>query len=312
MKPFPLIVGCGRSGTTLVRSMCSAHSRLAIPYESHFIVPLGRPLARARYETGNVLDLEVFLTALFGQLGYQQWGLPPAEVRQYLQDRRPSGYPEGIRCVFELYARREGKERYGDKTPDYVTDITMLAELFPEARFIHVIRDGRDVASSWLDTEWQWGPQDAEEAALYWRYGVRKGRKAGEKLGPQRYLELCYEDLVAKPQEVLQGLCGFIDLEFEEHMLRYHEHAESVLGTMPRPRYHQRIRLPPTPGLRDWRRDMQEDDVRTFEGLAGELLAELGYETRWSAGASRRRAPAVSSRQPGQPGQPVTGTTTSR
>lgn len=273
MESFPFIVGCGRSGTTLIRAMLDSHPMLAVPPESHFIPSLAR--RRAAYlRGGDILDAERFVSDLRRHPRFRRWSLPPEDVLKALAESSPTNIADAIRIVFHLYAARQGKSRYGDKTPRYVLKIGSLAELFPEARFIHIIRDGRDVALSLLDI----GGGRVEDAALYWRRHVVRGRTAGTRLGPDRYREVRYEDLVADPESRLRSLCEFLDLRFEDSMLRYFERASDLLPGMGDPRLHQRLRLPPTSGLRDWQRQMSADDSALFDVLAGDLLTELGYE----------------------------------
>jgi hypothetical protein len=278
MTVFPFVVGCGRSGTTLLRSLLDAHRELAIPYESRFVATLGDPSLGARYQNREGFAVDRFIADLSSQPPLRNWGLTEAEIRDWLHEQRPADYANAVRCLFALYAQRQGKARYGDKTANYVRDMLLLAELFPEARFVHVIRDGRDVALSWLDTGWHFGPRSPEEAALYWRYHVQRGRTSGSSL-PGRYREIHYEQLVEDPVTSLTQLCEFLDLSFDPEMLNSFQRADELLEGMPSPDQHRRLRLPPTPGLRNWHHDMTSEGQRVFEEIAGALLRELGYES---------------------------------
>ena len=273
--PFVFIVGYGRSGTTLLRAMLDAHPLVAIPDESHFVVPM--LYHRRRYERDG-FDRERFLGDLLRHYGFRGWGLPADHVRAAFREDPPGDVPAGIRRAFAAYAAREGKQRYGDKTPIHVLHVPLLAAGFPEARFVHVVRDGRDVASSYL--EQSFGPRNVVEAALRWKRAVRRGRRAGAVVGPARYLEVRYEALVAEPEAALRRVCDLVDLAFDQAMLRYHE-ASRVASERP---HYRNVARPPTPGLRDWRREMTPADVAAFEAVAGRLLEELGY---------RRGAPRV-------------------
>ena len=93
----------------------------------------------------------------------------------------------------------------------------MLAEQFPEARFIHLVRDGRDVMLSLRDQPF--APSSFTGVAEYWAGRVERARQAGERLGPGRYRELRYEDLVADPERELGRLCEFVELEYRPEML---------------------------------------------------------------------------------------------
>jgi len=270
LEVFPFFVGAGRSGTTLLRAMFDSHPDLAVPGESGFIVRLARE--RKRYENDNGFDVGAFTDDFVTHLRFRQWDLSKDEVREALS-AGVSGYSECIRRLYHFFAAREGKPRYGDKTPTYVLHLPLLADLFPESRFVHLIRDGRDVALSHLDIE-GWGPRSFDEAAVQWRRHVRQGIVDGARLGPDRYREVHYEDLIEDPESTLRELCAFVALPFDAAMLRYFERAGKVAKGAP---HFQNIHRPPTKGLRDWRREMRFEDVARFEALAGDLLNSLGY-----------------------------------
>lgn len=273
---FPFIVGRGRSGTTLVRAMLTSHPDMAIPYESHF--PVTMSLAGSRYEDGDTLDTVRFLSDLFAHWAFRRWELPPEEVTAAFRSEDPEELPDAIRLVYRTYAEHHGKSRFGEKTPGFVLHIPLLAHVFPESRFVHVIRDGRDVALSYL--QGGWGPKDLQEAAIYWKRFVERGRRDGLELGPDRYLEIRYEDLVADPEGQVRTVCDFIDLDFDDAMLHYFEQTDVVPGNLRLhlERGHQNLRKPPTQGMRDWRKEMSPEGAALFQALAGDLLDQLGYD----------------------------------
>ena len=272
--PFPFIVARGRSGTTLLRAMFDAHPEMAIPDESHFIVQFARH--RARYREGAGFDIERYQQDLLDHWAFRRWGLPETAVREALAAHPPADLAAAIRTTFGAYARARGKVRSGDKTPINVLHIDLLADLFREAVFIHVIRDGRDVALSYLSTDF--GAKTLGQSAIQWDRFVRAGRSAGGVLGDDRYREVRYEELIREPRKVLEELCSFVGLGFDERMLRYHERADELVPTLGHTDHHQNLYKPPTVGLRDWRLEMSTADVAVFQSIAGELLDELGYE----------------------------------
>lgn len=282
---FPFIVGRGRSGTTLLRAMFDSHSEMAIPRESHFVLNMG--MERQRYQRTDKFDLDLFLRDLLQHFGFVRWQLPAEVVTAAFRASPPASFPEAIRRVFASYAGFHGKSRYGDKTPGYVMSMRLLADLFPESRFIHVIRDGRDVALSYM--EGGWGPRTLAGNAVYWRRFVRRGRKEGARLGAARYCEVRYESLLDDPEEELRRLSRFVDLEFNEAMLQYFERSRALLVTPRLLKTHGALQLPPTKGLRDWRQEMPKEDVTLFEALAGNLLSELGYERTTPSVPARTR-----------------------
>jgi len=275
VSSFPFVVGCGRSGTTLLRAVLDSHSQLAIPGESHFLTPMLDD--RARYERDGEFEQNLFLADLGESERFLLWGLSAEEVRDALAESNSLDLPQAIRVLYAVYATCQGKPRYGDKTPNHVLRIPLFAGVFPEARFVHVIRDGRDVALSLINLS-EWGPKDVGTAALRWRQFVEAGRRGATQIDPGRYLEIRYEELLTTPDEALLRLCGFVDLPFEKTMLRYYERADSLLRTVSVPHSHASLRLPLTRGLRDWRTQMTDDDQAIFDSVAGDLLGELGYE----------------------------------
>jgi hypothetical protein len=107
---------------------------------------------------------------------------------------------------------------------------------------------------------------------------VNAGREAGRDLGPDRYIESRFEELIDDTEGAVRRICAFIDLPYDPAMLTYYERAGDIVSTTAVPERHQDIFLPPTKGLRDWRRELSSDQVARFEALAGDLLQDLGYE----------------------------------
>jgi O-antigen/teichoic acid export membrane protein len=271
---FPIFVGRGRSGTTLFRAIFDSHPRLTIPPESPFLVSLAR--RRRYFGLGPNFNRDRFVAELIGNHRFHLWELDADEVRAAIDAASPGTYSEAIRALYSLYAAREGKSLYGDKSPRTTGAIALMADLFPEARFIHIVRDGRDVALSHLDVSF--GADSVVQAALDWSREVGGCRRAGLKLGPSRYREVRYEDLVDRPEDTVRDLCDFIGIEFDEEMLRYNERADTLIKTTPTPGDHAGLHAPPTKGMRNWRDQMDPEAVTTFEMFAGGLLGDLGYE----------------------------------
>jgi hypothetical protein len=273
VAPFPFIVGRGRSGTTLLRAMFDSHPDVAIPPESHFVV--GLSLSNDLYLSDGFAS-DVFLRKLLAREHFRRWELPTEDVRAAFDDG-VDGYADAIRRVYSIYAAQHGKRRYGDKTPSHVLHVSYLAQMFPEGRFIHVIRDGRNGALSYVKE--RFGPKTVGEAAIWWKRAVVSGRNAGRRLGEGRYREIRYETLVESPEATLRDLSEFIDVSFDEAMLRYFDRADEILaGPAIDPSAHQNLYRAPTANIRDWRQEMSRSDVALFEAIAGDLLSELGYE----------------------------------
>ena len=284
-----ILLGVRRSGTTLLRVMLDRNAELAVPDESYFVPQL------ARRHRGAV-DLVAFVDDLRRLPTLVEWELSPDDIAQRLRPGMTTG--EAIAAVFEAYANGRGKARWGDKTPLYMQYLPLLERLFPDARFVHLVRDGRDAALSFLAvpagimTE-GWGyPRDAAGFACQWASEVRDARALGERVGR------------ALPRAPLRGSSSPIPRPsssacapsrvsaYDEAMLGYVGQTDSA-----RKRHQQRLNEPPRAGVRDWRTEMPASDRAAFEEVAGDLLAELGYQV-----AARGTRPSAARRLPCEDG----------
>ncbi|MBU1231082.1 MAG: sulfotransferase [Proteobacteria bacterium] len=285
--PMPVIVGSPRSGTTLLRFILDAHPDLAIPPETGFLA-LSQEAAAAR-------DPRRFCRALTNfpeeATAWADFGLDAQVFLARLQGLQPFSVTAGFRLFYRMYAERFGKERWGDKTPLYGRHLRRIQALFPEARFLHVIRDGRDASLS-LRQCWFSPGDDMRVLAQFWRKNILETREEAKGVG--HYLEVRFEELLLDTEAVVRRVCLFLDLPFDASMLRYHQRTPerlrehlgryradgSELVSLAQRRNQQiRVTMPPDPsraGL--WRSTMQAEERVVFEGVAGDLLRSLGYE----------------------------------
>ena len=265
-----ILLGVSRSGTTLLRVILDRSAGLAIPDESFFV-----PLLARRH--GREIDASAFLEDVARVPTIREWGLSPDDVASRVRSGMATG--EAIAAVFGAYAERAGKPRWGDKTPMYMRHLSLLAQLFPDAQYVHLVRDGRDAALSFLEmpegtfTRTWAHPTTPAQFACLWRKEVEGARALGRDVGPQRYREVRYEELVADPTSVVGGLCTWADIPYEAAMLDY----TTAVDVSAKP-HQQRLLRPPTAGVRSWRTEMSPADVAAFESVAGDLLGALGYE----------------------------------
>lgn len=294
-NPFVFVVGAPRSSTTLVQRLLDAHPLLAVINETRWIAEW--------FEAGVGMGSDGSVTTehlelLTGSSGFVKLELPEAFVREMVSTAAGMDYATLVSTIFDEYGRVRGKELVGDKTPRYVLHIDVLHSLFPAARFVHVIRDGREVALS--VEQWNakrgargpgyiegWGDDPVTTTALWWGQHVRRGREAGGRIGQSTYHELRYEHLTTDPEGACRDLCTFLGLDFDEAMLRFNEGRERTDGK----RSAKSSWLSPTPGLRDWTTAMDPADIEAFEAAEGSLLDVLGYPRAAphpSAGSIRR------------------------
>jgi hypothetical protein len=279
--PMPFfVVGAQRSGTTMLRLMLNAHPRLCVPFESRFIPDLARRAA----EFGDLRE-EAALRRLFAAIAADPFVakgalLPDAEAVVAAVQRRASqsglapGVAGVIDAMFGHLAALAGKARWGDKTPSYVTEMGTLWQLFPGCRFVHLVRDGRDVALSLAGLSW--GSRDLVRNAQDWRWKVTLGRRMGEMI-PGHYLEVRYEDLVAEPAAQLKRICAFLGEPFSDAMLDYPATATEQMPEQSMVWHRNSVRAPDADKRAMWRARMSAADQRVFDEVAGTTLEAFGY-----------------------------------
>lgn len=297
--PAPFIVGASRSGTTMLRLMLDTHPQLAIAPETHFIPSVARLCVSADDPVAAALD------AIVESDRWPSFELDADALRTQAATARCRSLSDVLRVFYGSYAAARGKPRWGDKTPFYVLAMASISRLLDEARFIHIIRDGRDVALSVMPL-W-WGPNSVAEAAAWWAERVRTGRTVGAGLA---YLEVRYEQLVEQPEAELRRICPFIAVEFHPQMLEFDKRvraqpatvaphlvnltldaalaaeptaptaaSETLVGPQEmQARLAARLSGPPdAAGIERWRTEMTAGQLREFDEVAGNLLDELGY-----------------------------------
>lgn len=179
--------------------------------------------------------------------------------------------PRSVAGVFNAimleFAAREGKRRWCEKTPSYIFHLDLLSAAFPSAKFIHIIRDGRDCAASCLR---RWGTHPVGASAR-WREAMQAGRKATETL-PGRFLEVYYEEITVSPEDVLRRICGFLDVAFDSAILKSKRVRPKVTG-------HSSSEI--VPNKRNWSVLEKRDYAEKIERIAGKELSLHGYECKY-------------------------------
>lgn len=252
------LTGFARSGTTWVNRLLRDYFSVGLVNEGQFIVALGSRLARY----GDLQEGENFRRLLRGLRDDEFFRILKRNYHVEIDWHRvaagPPSFPEIVLDILRQIADKMDKHRIGSKYPVFGRYLGLLDELFPNCRVVHVVRDGRDCALS--HRHMTWGHQNTYAAAVHWRDYLRKARSAAQRMSG-RYLEVRYEDLLAKPEatvvvleKFLTGTSGPITERFmvESSRLR----SEKVAH---------------------WRDAMPARDQAIFEGVAGDALRDAGY-----------------------------------
>jgi hypothetical protein len=286
------VVGCPRSGTTLLQYILRAHPRISMATgESHFIVPLARRLAEFG-DLASPVGQRQILAAMEAQsrsfLETDLHGMRYDRERLVtrFQELGVSTYPALIDALFMENARGEGKVRWADKTPWYVLHMDRLLQLFPGARFVHLIRDGRDVALSLFRRRHDFHVYNTYSAARYWEIYLVRGREIGSRLPHGVYQEFYYERLINEPQLFLRRLCEFLGEEYSDDLLHYKKAgAVGQSGDKVGASQDGKTPLLSGPIVADnhnkWEREFTEGQRRLFEHAVGDLLRGHGYAVKY-------------------------------
>lgn len=277
------IVGCPRSGTTLLRNLLRSHPRLSFPPESHFIPQI----YEAYGDPANEREARRLTEVLLQLRWVRRWNCDFDE-NALIACR---SYAAMIDELFQTWARKEGKPRWGDKTPKNVLHMHTLATIFPQARFIHVYRDGRDVARSIISSPI--GPENWFTAALHWQALVKAGRQAGAALPQGAYTEVRYETLLNDLEATLRQVCEFLEEPFDpailtQNVLPIEKRVHRVAAFRPYTRGYNGQSMIVRDNANKWKTDVTLKQRIVFESVAGDLLRELGYETE----GHRKQIPA--------------------
>ncbi|MET4349253.1 sulfotransferase [Bradyrhizobium sp. RT9a] len=298
--PFPtspvLLGGDNRSGTTLLSVVLDSHPDLVIGPEIDFVEPpnLGPHILRAidlldardpkvTGTTKSTID-PFWYDGVHFAVQCRRFGLDFDDVRELVTKVMVEvandivSFADRCRLINEIGEFRRahtGARRWGLKLQRKIAQVDSYAPLWPRAHFVHIVRDGRDVAASHLKTVPDWGYRTAAEAARGWLEVVSRPHRVAP---PDRYLELRYEDLVSRPRPTLTQILEHLGLPWDEAVLR---HAEYQHALFDHPYGHPAAESAGKPlhsgRLGRYAEDLTRAQIAEFERIAGSELARLGY-----------------------------------
>lgn len=283
-----LVVGCPRSGTTLLYHMLLSAGGFAVYRAESNVFNLLLP----RFGDLSVRkNLQRLMNAWLQTGMFARSGLDSKQIEAKILDECRD-YGDFLRIVMEEIALKQNVRRWADCTPEHLLYLREIEESLPGALIIHIIRDGRDVALSidkqgWVRPFWWDNKRSLMAAALYWRWMVRRGRSYGRIIG-SRYMEVRYEELVAEPHRILAEVSHFID-----HDLDYDRIVRTGIGSVSRPNssFELSDQMPAVNPIGRWRKLLSTQDLKVIEGLIGDMLVELGYPLTTESNRISRRHP---------------------
>ena len=274
--PF-FIIGSGRSGTTLLRLLLSNHSRIHIPPETWFIIPLIQELPLDRPLSAD--EVQKALRIIVNHYRWPDMEIGDGDLRGRATQLCAPRLREIIDLVYGLLLAKSGKARLGDKTPPYIAIVPEIAELYPGARFIHLVRDGRDVSISYIELTYECRFYDGKR--FEWISSLDKALAYRRSAYSEQILEIKYEDIVRTPEITLARICNFLGESYEPAMITRGLQVEAIPE---RERIiHGKINRPMSASsVSIWRQKLSAPECFLMESCLHKHLVEFGYELRFA------------------------------
>lgn len=281
-KPV-FVVGCQRSGTTLLRLMLNKHSMLSIPEESHFIIDIFKEFQDVSHEYEiSELDRETLFRVIVGVPRFATWNLADDVVRAIVFSSKNKTIPDVINALFELKTSCDNNCIWGDKTPEYTMYLNKIHDMFPSAIYIHIVRDGRDVVDSFKAAKWYgWS---IYQRTRHWMQYTSTAESFGQFIGRKNFICIRYEDLVLDTANTLEKICNFIGILYEEGMLSYVDGVDAEITQREKESgVHRKLyRLPKESDVYKWQKSWSKLSLFQFESIARYNLSSLGYKVSFS------------------------------
>lgn len=274
------IVGANRSGTTLLRLILNAHPNIGIPEEIIYFGSFmaGVPIEKWRDPGLSEEEYKGFVTRFVeDKCGVLDHIDHQAIINEILSsEKRDFCHP--YKTVLEAWAGAHKKQRWGEKTPGNLFYADILLQMFPDAKFIHLIRDPRAGVSSMMKTTFF--PKDIAFNAMSRRKFMRKGRAILEKSVPasQRLL-LRYEDIVTEPEVTIRAICNFVGEDFEPGMLSFYKDSSRYMKEEASSSFNKAATKPISAAMLDkWKKQLSPADVAMVEKICQDEMREFGYD----------------------------------
>ncbi len=288
MRPPVFIIGNPRSGTTLLRLMLTCHRHIVIPPECGFALWL-YPTYRDWKARDTDSRLSDFVADLMRCKKIETWRLSTEALAGFLHTRRPPSYADLAAAVYEFYASgvSDSFKRWGDKNNYYLDHVADIRRLYPDASFLHIVKDGRNVACSYrglkkkeIDARYAPRlPSQLDEIAAHWKANIETILRAFDAFSWQNVHELRFEDLVSEPEAVLRRVCERLGEVYDPGMLEYHRvnrerhlEPEELL-----PWKTKTLKPPMAAEAFRYQEELTPSECRSFEATTAPILKRYNY-----------------------------------
>jgi len=276
----------------MFRLMLTCHPLIEVAPESGFMLWWYDKYSSCTplYQNANEESIDSFLKDLFSSKKIEFWNLDRSLLKASILSNKPKSYAELVSLIYKQYATQQGKSTlkyWGDKNNYYIKHIDQLIQLYPNAQFLHLVRDGRDVATSYLNmskikSDSMYAPnlpKDIESIATEWNDNNTLASKSLETLPSNRWHLVRYEDLVTKPQSTLTSVCDALQLEYHHSMLEFH-HANLKKNLEPKDFMAWKAKTfkkIDTKSIGKYKTELKSTEIEQFEKTAYSSLKKYAY-----------------------------------
>lgn len=285
IQPF-FILSNPRSGSSLLRVICDSHPEITIPPECGFTEWWYEKYKDWKSEENKTKRLDIFCIDLASSRKFETWDFDFEYFKNLVKDYNPQNYADLVALVhisFGLMKKKDLKA-WGDKNNYFINKTNLLNHLFPEAKFIYIVRDGRDVATSYislknLKTESPYAPKlpsEIDEIALEWNKNNIKVTSFLSGLKESNILIMRYEDLVNRLEENCKLICEFLNVPFNPQMLEYYKISLEPTQTLDWKM--KTLKSPDKLAIGKYKKLLTSEEINLFNSIAGKTLKKFGYE----------------------------------
>ncbi|MCI0447185.1 sulfotransferase [bacterium] len=254
--------------------MLNQHPSIAVPYESHFFNTF-QPILKYYGNISQKRHMEYLVDDILSTDVMNDWD-PPLTRKDIFDQLEEYDFGMLFDAMMQAWTLKCGKKRWGEKTPHHIHYWREISEIYPNAKFLHIVRDGRDVSLSFLEA--RFGPKSIYNGAVKWKQYLQLVGELQSMLTTNRFLEIKYEDLIENPEFCLTKICNFLGEEYDSKMLLYYEN-KNLYKTDKRNQENLQRKLI-SDNKYKWMQQMSDAEVDLFESIAGPELEKYDYTLR--------------------------------
>ncbi|MBN2757949.1 MAG: sulfotransferase [Bacteroidales bacterium] len=270
---FFVIVGRGRSGTSMLSKILNSNSLFSIPGEFFFIVNLFDKYHKKKIKTKVIKN---FVDDIFTEKRFQIKGFDRIKLEEYLIKKSPDNYRDLCLFTYENLSSQKGKENsrlLGDKNPHYAFFIPNIIKIFNDVKFVYIVRDYRDNIISFKNVNFDMNNLYA--LAYRWNFFNKKIIKY-QKLYPDKFLSIKYENIILNSESEIKRVCKFLNIDFEIDMLEFYKNKSNNLSE-----WHKNLNSNfNSENINKWEKVLTKKQTEKIDYICNNIAVKFGYKEK--------------------------------